>query len=105
VLGDPAAALPIWQRAAIAITLASRRHHDAIDQNVEADAANSLAGDSEHVLQKRYTARQIIAGREKLRDGLRRHDGDEIGDAQMIFRQDMIEADRDARRSIPDEHG
>ena len=103
-LRNHAAALPNGQRPATVISLASERHHDAIDHDGETDAADGLTGKGNHLLQERHAERQIVPLRQKPRDLLGRRDDDEIRHRQMILRLHMIKTDWYARRSIPDQY-
>jgi len=66
-LRDRAAALPIGQWPFTAIALAGRGHLDAVDQDGEADAANSLPGKGGHFLKAAPHAADSCAARETSR--------------------------------------
>ena len=97
------AAAPDGQRATQTIVLACQRDHVAIDRDGLADAANGLTGSGRDMLDERHATSEIAPLGEEPSNCFRRHRDDEIGHRKPVDRLHDVEADRHARRGVPDE--
>lgn len=102
-VGDHPAASPDRQVAATAVAIAGLAERNVVDRDGAAVAANALTRQTDDVLEDRDVAADITAFDHEGRERLGRHNGDEIRHFDPPGRRYRVEADRRARRGVPDQ--